>query len=162
MFLCLYFCLSVFLSFCLSVFLSFCLSVFLSLCICVFLSFCLSVPLSLSVCLSQSVFLSFCLSGPLSLCLFISVCLSLSLPLFSLKTLYRATTYVQQSLFCDPNGRRWRQGWLYSQTCIQRPPLGPEKSGSLKEGPDKTEIYTCHWCIKLAVVNRWPLFTGGH
>ncbi len=28
----------------------------------------------------------------------------------------------------------------YSQTCIQRLPLGPEKSGRLKEGPDKTEI----------------------
>jgi hypothetical protein len=28
----------------------------------------------------------------------------------------------------------------YSQTCIQRPPLGPEKSGRLIEVPDKTEI----------------------
>ena len=28
----------------------------------------------------------------------------------------------------------------YSQTCVQRPPLGPEKSGRLTEGPDKTEI----------------------
>ena len=29
---------------------------------------------------------------------------------------------------------------MYSQTCVQRPPLGPEKSGRLKEVPDKTEI----------------------
>ena len=29
---------------------------------------------------------------------------------------------------------------IYNQTCLQRPPLGPEKSGRLKEGPDKTEI----------------------
>ncbi len=28
----------------------------------------------------------------------------------------------------------------YSQTCVQRPPLGPEKSGPLKEVPDETEI----------------------
>ena len=25
---------------------------------------------------------------------------------------------------------------IYSQTCVQRPPLGPEKSGRLKEVPD--------------------------
>jgi hypothetical protein len=25
----------------------------------------------------------------------------------------------------------------YSQTCVQQPPLGPEKSGRLKEVPDK-------------------------
>jgi hypothetical protein len=49
----------------------------------------------------------------------------------------------------------------YSQTCVQRPPLGPEKSDRWKEVPDKTEILTGRWCIKLAVVNRWPLFTGG-
>ena len=30
----------------------------------------------------------------------------------------------------------------YSQTCEQRPPLGPQKSGRLKKVPDKTEIYT--------------------
>jgi hypothetical protein len=51
--------------------------------------------------------------------------------------------------------------FIYSQTCVQRPPLGPEKSGRWKEVPDKTEILTGRWCIKLAVVNRWPLFTGG-
>ncbi len=28
----------------------------------------------------------------------------------------------------------------YSQTCVQRPPLGPEKSGRLIEVPDKTDI----------------------
>jgi hypothetical protein len=28
----------------------------------------------------------------------------------------------------------------YSQTCVQRPPLGPEKSGRLTEVSDKTEI----------------------
>jgi hypothetical protein len=50
---------------------------------------------------------------------------------------------------------------IYSKTCVPRPPLGPEKSGRWKEVPDKTEILTGRWCIKLAVVNRWPLFTGG-
>jgi hypothetical protein len=30
----------------------------------------------------------------------------------------------------------------YSQTCEQQPPLGPEKSGRLKEVPDKIKIYT--------------------
>ncbi len=30
--------------------------------------------------------------------------------------------------------------WEYSQTCVQRPPLGPEKSGHLTEVSDKTEI----------------------
>jgi Ca2+/Na+ antiporter len=30
--------------------------------------------------------------------------------------------------------------YTYSQTCVQRPPLGPEKSGRLKEGTDKSEI----------------------
>ncbi len=29
---------------------------------------------------------------------------------------------------------------LYSQTCVQRPPLGPEKCGHLTEVSDKTEI----------------------
>ncbi len=28
----------------------------------------------------------------------------------------------------------------YSQICVQRPPLGPEKSGRLTEVSDKTEI----------------------
>jgi hypothetical protein len=43
---------------------------------------------------------------------------------------------------------------IYSQTCIQWPPLGPEKSGRLKKGPDKR--------FKLAVdVSNWPLLTGG-
>jgi hypothetical protein len=28
----------------------------------------------------------------------------------------------------------------YNQTCVQQPPFGPEKSGRLKEGPDKSEI----------------------
>jgi hypothetical protein len=31
---------------------------------------------------------------------------------------------------------------IYSQTCVQRPPLGPEKSGRLTEVSDKTEIKT--------------------
>jgi hypothetical protein len=31
---------------------------------------------------------------------------------------------------------------VYSQTCVQRPHLGPEKSGRLTEVSDKTEIYT--------------------
>ncbi len=30
----------------------------------------------------------------------------------------------------------------YSQTCVQRPPLGPEKTGRLKERPDKSESMT--------------------
>ena len=30
----------------------------------------------------------------------------------------------------------------YSQTCVQRPPLAPEKSGRLTEVSDKTEIQT--------------------
>jgi hypothetical protein len=30
----------------------------------------------------------------------------------------------------------------YSQTCVQRPPSGPEKSGRLTEVSDKIEIYT--------------------
>jgi hypothetical protein len=30
----------------------------------------------------------------------------------------------------------------YSQTCVQRPPSGPEKSDRLTEVSDKTEIYT--------------------
>jgi hypothetical protein len=29
---------------------------------------------------------------------------------------------------------------LYSQTCVQRPTLGPDKSGRLKEGPDKSKF----------------------
>ena len=33
---------------------------------------------------------------------------------------------------------------IYSQTCVQRPPLGPEKSGRLTEVSDKTEILTGH------------------
>ncbi len=49
----------------------------------------------------------------------------------------------------------------YSQTCVQRPHLGPEKSGRLTEVSDKIDIYTGRWWLKLAVVNRWPLFTGG-
>jgi hypothetical protein len=32
----------------------------------------------------------------------------------------------------------------YSQTCVQRPHLGPEKSGRLTEVSDKTDIYTGH------------------
>jgi hypothetical protein len=32
--------------------------------------------------------------------------------------------------------------FYYSQTCVQRPPLGLEKSGRLKQGHDKSEIYT--------------------
>jgi len=31
---------------------------------------------------------------------------------------------------------------MYSQTCVQRPPLGPEKNGHLKEVSDKNEIFT--------------------
>jgi hypothetical protein len=31
---------------------------------------------------------------------------------------------------------------VYSQTCVQQPPLGPEKSGGLKEVPDKIEVKT--------------------
>ena len=30
--------------------------------------------------------------------------------------------------------------YIYSQTCLQRPPLGPEKYGYLKEMQDKIEI----------------------
>jgi hypothetical protein len=45
----------------------------------------------------------------------------------------------------------------YSQTCVQRPPLGPEKSGRLTEVSDKTEIYR-----RLVVDDsNWPLLTGG-
>jgi hypothetical protein len=33
-----------------------------------------------------------------------------------------------------------REFLIYSQTCEQRPPLGPEKSGRLTEVSDKTEI----------------------
>jgi hypothetical protein len=29
--------------------------------------------------------------------------------------------------------------FVYSQTCVQRPPLEPEKSGRWTEVPDKTE-----------------------
>jgi hypothetical protein len=29
---------------------------------------------------------------------------------------------------------------MYSQACVQRPPLGPEKSSRLTEVSDKTEI----------------------
>jgi hypothetical protein len=29
---------------------------------------------------------------------------------------------------------------IYSQTCVQRPPLGPEKRGRLTEVSDKTDI----------------------
>jgi hypothetical protein len=29
---------------------------------------------------------------------------------------------------------------VYSQTCVQQPPLGPEKSWRLKEGYDRGEI----------------------
>jgi hypothetical protein len=29
---------------------------------------------------------------------------------------------------------------MYSQTCVQRPDLGPQKSGRLTEVSDKTEI----------------------
>ncbi len=38
--------------------------------------------------------------------------------------------------------QRWplAQVWLYSLYCLQRPPLGPEKSGRLTEVPAKTEI----------------------
>ncbi len=43
----------------------------------------------------------------------------------------------------------------YSQTCAQRPPLGPEKSVGLKEGPDKSEIKT-----GIDESNQ-PLFRGG-
>ncbi len=39
--------------------------------------------------------------------------------------------------------------------------MGPEKSVRLKV-PDKTEIKTGRWWIKLAVVNWWSLFTAGH
>jgi hypothetical protein len=40
----------------------------------------------------------------------------------------------------------------YSQTCVQWPPLGPEKSGRLIEVPDKTEIVDG---------SNWSLLTGG-
>jgi hypothetical protein len=42
---------------------------------------------------------------------------------------------------------------MYSQTCVQRPPLGPEKCGCYAEAG--------RYGLNLAVVHRWPLFGGG-
>ena len=42
---------------------------------------------------------------------------------------------------------------MYSQTCVQRPPLGPEKCGRYAEG-----------CLKKTSgmeASDWPLLTGG-
>jgi hypothetical protein len=44
---------------------------------------------------------------------------------------YLACKHLKKSAQCN---------YLYSQTCVQRPPLGPEKSGRLTEVSDKTEI----------------------
>ena len=54
---------------------------------------------------------------------------------------------------------------MYSQTCIQRPPLGPEKCGCYTEGCLKksgvSNLQTDRYGIRLAVVDRWSLFGGG-
>ena len=82
---CLFVCLSVFLSddlfVCMAVFLSVCLSFCLSVCLSICLSLCLSV--CLSICLSLC--LSFCLSICLSFCL--SFCLSICLSVYQLISL---------------------------------------------------------------------------
>jgi hypothetical protein len=57
---------------------------------------------------------------------------------------------------------------LYSQTCVQQPPLGPEKRGRYAEGcmikiSGKWASCWPLWLygFRLAVVDRWPLFRGG-
>ena len=54
---------------------------------------------------------------------------------------------VRLRCYCSPAliANLTRTAWAvfkYSQTCVQRPPSGPEKSGRLTEVSDKTEIYT--------------------
>jgi hypothetical protein len=44
------------------------------------------------------------------------------------------------NLFLFNEVTRFSFEFIYSQTCVQRPPLGPEKSGRLTEVSDKTEI----------------------
>ena len=56
--------------------------------------------------------------------------------------------------------------WLYSQTCLQRPPLGPKKSGRCQSWPVFTGfsieigIKSSLAGVRLTVVDRWPLFRG--
>jgi hypothetical protein len=61
--------------------------------------------------------------------------------------------------------------FLYSQTCVQRPPLGLKKSGRCSKVKAKWSLFTvCSYKtaisfvklgLKMAVVDRWPLFRGG-
>ncbi len=60
----------------------------------------------------------------------------------------------------------------YSQTCVQRPPLGLKQSGRCSKVKAKWLLFTVYsnkiaisfekLGIKLAIADRWPLQTGGH
>ncbi len=67
--------------------------------------------------------------------------------------------------------RFFKHHTMYSQTCVQRPPLGLEKSGLCSKVKAKWSLFTVYSYkisisfenlgLKLAVVDRWPLFRGG-
>ncbi len=49
---------------------------------------------------------------------------------------------------------------MYSQTCVQQPPLGTEKRGRYAEGYMKKDQWSVGF--RLAVrATEWPLLTGG-
>ncbi len=55
----------------------------------------------------------------------------------------RQTAHNQEVVILKPDTVYWMDvsnASYYSQTCVQRPSLRPEKSGRLKEVSDKTEI----------------------
>jgi hypothetical protein len=115
----------------------------------------------------MSLSLSFYISVSLSVSLGLSLSLSLSLSV-SLRISMSFSLWISMSFsvsFCLPQSPsvslclyvfKWFMQLLnFSQTCVQQPPLGPEKSGRLTEVYDKPRF-------RLAVYgSNWPLLTGG-
>ena len=80
------------------------------------------------------------------------------------------TTCTKELTYCLKHVRRLINS-RYSQTCVQRPPLGPQKSVHCSKVKTKWSLFTvCSYKIaisfvklglKLAIVDRWSLFRGG-
>jgi hypothetical protein len=49
----------------------------------------------------------------------------------------------------------------YSQSCIQRPPLGLKKVTGVQKVAVIQRLVLKKQLIRLAIVDRWPLFRGG-
>ncbi len=68
----------------------------------------------------------------------------------NINTMITITNYLYKVIYC----------YVQSNLCTTAT-LGTWKSGRLTEVSDKTGADTGCWWLKLAIVNRWLLFTGG-